>query len=117
MTVAPLLIAGTFANVISITLGLALLMLVLWQSRQRSNLLFCVFLLAMITVGFSGLFFRYAPIVHYDATPWLYVLSLGVGAYGVSLFIFTTDFTGKTNRLVLVIDLLGVGLWLATAWM
>ena len=117
MSFPPLLVLGTFANIISVTLGMALLMLVLWQSRQLSNLLFSLFLLAMICVGFSGLVFRYAPQLHYDPTPWLYILSMGVGAYGVSLFIFTTQFTGKTNRLVLALDILGVLLWAATAFM
>lgn len=117
MSLPLLLVLGTVANIISLTLGMALLMLVLWQSTQRSNLLFSIFLAAMITVAFSGLGFRYAPILHYDPKPWLYLFATGIGAYGVSLFIFSTEFTGKTNRVVLVLDLAGVLLWVVAAYM
>ncbi len=118
MTLSPLLVLGIVANMTSITVGLALLMLVLWQShRQQTNLLFCLFLLAMIAGAVTGLVFRLSPVFGYDPTYWLYGLGLALGAYGPLLFIFTGEFTAKGTRPVRILYIVGIVLWLVTFWL
>jgi signal transduction histidine kinase len=114
MPLPPLLIAGAVANIISLTIATALLMLILWQSRQRINLLFSVFLLAVIVGSFTGLIYRFDPMFGYDATPWLYTVTAAIGAYGISLFIFTAEFTGKNTLLARVLYVAGIIFWIIT---
>jgi signal transduction histidine kinase len=108
---------GILANQISLTIGLALLMLILWQSRQRTNLLFVLFLAAVSAQAFMAMTYRLSAVLFYDPRPWLYGLSSAVGAYGVLMFIFTAEFTGKTTRLTRVGYLVGGLLWLLAVFL
>src|SRR5687767_3493157 len=114
MPLPPLLIAGALANLISLTLGSSLLLLILWQSRQKINLLFSVFLVAMIVGAFTGLIYRFAPLLGYDAAPWLYFVTAAIGAYGISLFIFTSEFTGKNSIIQRGLYVAGILFWVTT---
>lgn len=111
MPLPPLLIAGAIANLISLTLGTSLLLLILWQSRQKINLLFSVFLVAMIVGAFTGLIFRFAPLLGYDSAPWLFSVTAAIGAYGISLLIFTSEFTGKNSPFLRLLYVAGIIFW------
>ena len=117
MVISPLLAIGLIANIVSMTIGLALLMLILWQGRRITNLLFALFLLGVVTNAASLILFRSSVIFGYDPAPWLFIDVVAVGAYGVLTFIFTSEFTGKGTPLARLGYLLGGLLWLTTIWL
>ena len=117
MPLPPLTLIGLAANQIALTISAALLLLVLWQSRQRTSLLFSAFLLAVIVNIATVMVFRLSPVFDFDPTFWMYADVNAIGAYGVLLFIFTSEFTGKDTRLARIGYLVGGVLWVISAWL
>ncbi len=115
MEFPPLVIIGLIANFISVVIGTSLLLLIVWQGRHRTNLLFSLFLLAMIDVAGVAFVLRLSPFLEFSPVPWLYALSSGIGAYGVVLFIFASEFTGKSTPLAYVLYGVGMILWIFAA--
>lgn len=110
------LVVGWFVNQIALAISFSLLLMVLWQSRQRTNLLFVAFLIAvMFNIG-SVMALRLSAVYGYDPKPWMYTDANAIGAYGVLLFVFTSEFTNRRSRPVVAGYIIGAVLWLSSVW-
>lgn len=117
MPLPPITLIGVVVNQITMTISLGMLLLILWQSRQRTNLLFAGFLLAVTISKYTVVVLQISPVLDIDPIPWMYADVNAIGAFGILLFIFTSEFTGKNTRLAQLAYVVGLVVWFISIWL
>jgi signal transduction histidine kinase len=118
MSLPSLSLIALLFNFISLAASLAVLMLTLWQSRRIINLILALFLIAVIVNAVALMAYRVSDLL-FGLSPriWVYLSANSIGAYGVLLFIFTSEYAGVNTRWVRIGYVIGGLLWAASVWL